>query len=171
MTSTPPRRSTLTSFARLDDDAFGDERQQRTWLEAYVVAFEVAVLAAVVLAAVMAWVGDRSLAWWSVGVIWVIGAGNVAALARLRSAGLADLPWRDRLRFWHFRFRLVLVAIWMVGFVRALWGEDLGLADSPWPTLVGMVVGAGLALGATWIADRRARRRATDLPPDDVFDD
>lgn len=167
------RRHTRHSLFSLDDAAFGDEMQRRTWMEAYVAAYEVALLAAVTLAAAMVWVGGRPLAWWSMGVIYVIALGNIAALLHLRAAGLTDLPWRDRMRFWSFRVRLLLIAVWALGFVRALAGDLVGHFEGVTPGHVaGMVVGFSLVIGLVAVADRFTRRRAErSLPDDDRFDD
>ncbi len=165
--TTPRRRSR----SHVDNPVFGDERAQRAWMEAYVVAYEVALLAALSLATVMVWVGGRPLLWWSVAVVWVVGLGNLAALAHLRSAGLSDLPWRDRLRFWSFRLRLVLIAAYAVGLLRAF-SSDVQLPEGGLDaaTLAGMLVGASCAIGAFALLDWRTRRRAAaQLPEDDSF--
>lgn len=164
-------RRTRRSFSSLDDPAFGDELQRRIWMESYVAAYEVAILAACAVAAAMVWIGGRPLLWWAMAVIWIIGLGNLTALAHLRAAGLADLPWRDRMRFWSFRIRLVLIAVLVAGVVRVLAGDSgrapQGLDAS---TAAGMVVGASVAIGAMALLDRRTRRRAEALPDDDRFD-
>lgn len=156
-----------------DNPVFGDELQRRTWMESYVVAYEVALLAAISVATAMVWVGGRPLSWWSVAVIWIIALGNIAALAHLRSAGIPDLPWRDRMKFWSFRLRLVLLLAWFVGFLRARGAVGDGpLTDLSPSTVAGMIVGASVAIGLMALADRRTRRRAAaQLPEDDRFDD
>lgn len=169
MTAPRPTRRSLTS---LDDPAFGDELQRRVWMESYVAAYEVATLAAFTVAAAMVWIGGRPLLWWAAAVMWIVALGNITALAHLRAAGIPDLPWRDRMRFWSFRIRLVIMAVGLVGVVRLI-GSDAsnpsqGLDGS---TLAGMIVGASLVIGAMALLDRRTRRRADTLPADDHFDD
>lgn len=167
------RRSLLCAMAGLDEATFGDERERRIWMESYVIAYEVALLATFGLATLMVWLGDRSVAMWSLGVVWVVGAGNFAALAHLRNHGLSDLPWRARWSFWSYRLRMLLCAAWLVGFLLAVLGEGGNLAQrGGWTYVAGLVVGAGAVVAALVVVDRRSKRRAhQELPEDDSFDD
>lgn len=169
MTTERPRRP--SPFA-LEHPAFGDEMQRRTWMESYVVAFEVSLLTASAVAAAMVWF-DGVLAMWSLAVLAVVGAGNLAALWHLRSAGMEDLSWADRWRFWPFRVRLLLIAVWLVGFVRHALADTFGGVDDLTPSyLAGAVVGGGVVLLAMVVTAVLARRRTRrELPEDDTFDD
>ncbi|MDO5628822.1 MAG: hypothetical protein Q4G43_10930 [Mobilicoccus sp.] len=167
---TASRRDTRRSFSSLDHPAFGDEREQRTWAEAYVLAYEVAQLAAVTVAAAMVWIGGGPLMWWSLAVIWIIGLGNWAALFHLRRAGLTDLPWRDRLRFWTFRVRLLLIAVWAIGFASALGNGHAGPGTPHVATIAGMITGATTVIVVLALIDRRIRARASRTGEDDEFD-
>lgn len=165
-------RSTPRSPSPADDPVFGDELQRRTWMESYVVAYEVTLLATTGLAAVMVWVGGAPLAWWSLAVLATIGVGNLASLSHLRTHGLRDLPWPDRMRYWSFRLRLLLGAVWAVGFLRHTVFHQIPLDDLDLSTVAGMVVGAGLVLALIWPVTRLANRRVeTQLPEDDTFED
>jgi len=120
----------------------------------------------------MVWIGGRSLAWWSAATIWIVALGNILALAHLRANGLGDLPWRDRLRYWTFRLRLLFGLVWIIGLARALTGQGSGTGSLTGAHLVGMVVGLTVAIGLMALADRRTRRRpwgASTLAPDPVW--
>lgn len=160
-------------MAGLDETTFGDERERRIWMESYVIAFEVAILAAFGVATAMVWLGDQTVARWSIGVVAIIGVGNMAALAHLRQHGLTDIPWRARWAFWSFRLRMLLVAVWGVGIVLAVLGEGGSLAErGGWSYVAGLLVGATVAIAGFWIADRQIKRRTqAELPADDTFDD
>lgn len=162
------RRSILRSLSGLDQTAFGDERERRIWMESYVLAYEVALLATVALAAAMSWVGDRNLALWSIGVLWIVALGNVAALGHLRAHGMTDLPWRARWSFWSFRLRILLGAVWLIGLAGTLGG---GFEPKGWSEIAGIVCGVAFAVVGFVLADRRTKRRAEqDLPADDTFE-
>ena len=169
--NTAGQRPVVGSLSGVDHAAFGDERERRIWMESYVIAFEVAILAAFGVAAVMAWVGDQTVARWSIGVVAIIGAGNMAALAHLRRHGVSDIRWRDRWTFWSFRLRILLAAIWGLGLVITILGEGGSLAErGGWSYVAGLVVGATVALAGFWFADRQTKRRAqAELPEDDTF--
>lgn len=167
-----PARSSM--FA-LEHPAFGDERQRHTWLESYVAAYEVALMTATAVAAVMVWVGGAPLAWWSLAALLPIVLGNVVSVRHLHAAGIKDLSWREALQFWGFRIRLLLGAVWVVGFLRHAFLTQLDRSGEVTPSYVaGLVVGAGAVIAAVVIgvavARRRVRRREAEQP-DDTFDD
>lgn len=95
------------------------------------------------LATAMAWLGDRGVALWSIGVLWIIGRGNVAALSHLRRHGMTDLPWKDRWSFWAFRLRILLGVAWAVGILLVI-GDGGGSIEERggWSYAAGLVVGS-----------------------------
>ncbi|WP_313025602.1 hypothetical protein [Mobilicoccus sp.] len=166
-------RSALSAAATLDEASFGDERQRRVWMEAYVIAYEVALFSASGLAVAMVWAGDRTVGMWSIGVVWIVGLGNIAALSHLRANGLADLPWRARWSFWSFRLRMVLLVLWAIGLALTMFGDGGSFAErGGWSYVAGAICGAGVAIAGFALADRAMKRRLDrDLPEDDTFED
>lgn len=158
-----PRASLLRTIGGLDEPRRGDERSRRIWCEAAAVAQQVQFIAAIMVAAVMAWAGGRQGVYWSVLLLWVSAMGNVTIALYVSRGGIpCNTVWR-RLASPRGGLTLFLVLAWAVGAAWTLGGAATGLDRA-----IGFTVGLILVVVlATVLAHRRARN--SGLPDDDDF--
>jgi hypothetical protein len=160
-----PARAARTVFLRtiggLDDPRRGDERSNRVWSEAGAVAQQAQFYAAILVGAIMAWVGGRHVAFWSIPVIWIAALGNVVTSSYLAGRGAAVIPAWRRLASPRGLLLLALLAVWAAGFARAIGGASAGTGLA----VRFIVVLALILIGSAVLTYRRSRR--VEKPEDD----
>ena len=163
MSHAGPRASLLRTIGGLDDPRRGDERSSRILCEAAAVAQQVQFIAAIMVAAVMAWAGGHQGVYWSLPVLALSAAGNFTISLYVSRSGIpGNTAWR-RIASPRGGLTLFLVVAWAVGAARTLGGAATGLDRA-----VGFTVGLILVVVlATVLAHRRARK--SGLPDDDDF--
>jgi hypothetical protein len=163
MPTTYHRTSLLRTIGGLDDPRRGDERSNRIWCEAGAVAGQVQYIAAIIVAAVMAWAGGRHGVYWSIPVLWTSALTNITTSTYLARSGIPSIAAWRRVVSPRGGLTLFLLLVWAVGTARTLGGATTG-RDLAITLTAGLVL---VVLAATALAHHRARNSG---PSDDDLD-
>jgi hypothetical protein len=156
MSANTLRTTFLRTIGGLDDPRRGDERSKQVWSEAGAVAQQAQFYAALILGALMAWMGDRHLLYWSIPVMWIAALGNVFTSLYLGRAGATIIPAGRRLATPRGLLTVLLIAFWAAGAALTIGGANTGF-DFVWRFIAALAV---VIIGSVLLAYRRARRDA-----------
>ena len=156
MSANTSRTTFLRMIGGLDNPRRGDERSRQLWSEAGAVAQQAQFYAALILGAIMAWMGDRHLLYWSIPVMWIAALGNVFTSLYLSRAGATNIPAGRRLATPRGLLMVLLIALWAVGATLTIGGADTGI-EFAWRFITALAV---VIVGSILLAYRHARRDA-----------
>lgn len=139
-----------SAVADLDSPFYAEERQRDVWNEASAIGFQTMLWGGLALACAMVWIGGRPQIGWAAGLLAVIA---VASWLTLTHANRLGVTGRENVRL--NRPRMYLFGVLYLGTLIGM-AVRSGAELSP-STVVGLVVGAALAIAAIAVTGRRAR--------------
>ncbi|MBY4129562.1 DUF2029 domain-containing protein [Rhodococcus fascians] len=154
---------TMRFVGDLDDEFYDDERQRDVWNEASAVGFQMFYWAAIIGAAILAWVGNTTGVWIALGILLVATLISYATLgySAARGVNMYTAAKIGRVR------GVVLGALVVVGCFGVLvrLQPDLYARASSWAgAVVGVIAGCGVvALIIRQMRKRNARFEAEEI--------